>query len=80
MNDAQRIFGEDLVYLLAKEQPIALIEAALKDENNPLAKQLLSAVQVSVDANSLEARKIVVAGLKRILKFRGPANGARNMS
>lgn len=63
----QEQLGGELVGELVRELPDADLEAALLDENDPLARGLHTAVQAAVDAGRNLARQIVAAALEREL-------------
>lgn len=63
-------YGGDLVERLLQGMPTADLEAALLDENHPLAKDLQAAVMLAVDAGAKAARQIVVAALESVLRKR----------
>ena len=66
----QERLGGELVGELVRALPDADLEAALLDENDPLARDLLTAVQAAVDAGRNLARQIVTAALERELNRR----------
>jgi len=66
----QEQFGKELVAELSREIPDDWLTAALLDENHVLAKDLRTAVMVTVDAGRNLARQIVIAGLEDVLKRR----------
>ncbi len=63
----QEQLGGELVGELVRALPDADLEAALLDENDPLARGLHTAVQAAVDAGRNLARQIVTAALEREL-------------
>lgn len=66
----QERFGSELSTELAREAPTAELEAALLDENHPLAKDLRTAVMAAVDVGRNTARQIVITALERVLRER----------
>ncbi len=68
--ELQEQLGGELVGELVRALPDAALEAALLDEKAPLARDLLTAVQVALDAGRKQARQIVVTALERELNRR----------
>jgi hypothetical protein len=66
----QEQLGGELVIELARDLPNAELQAALLDENHPLAKDLRTAVMAAVDAGRNQARQIVVTALEKVLQER----------
>lgn len=66
----QEQLGGELVTELVAGVDDADLEAALLDENDPLARGLHTAVQAAVDAGRNLARQIVAAALERELMRR----------
>lgn len=66
----QERFGVELAVELAREAETAELEAALVDENHPLAKDLQTAVSVAVDAGRNLSRQIAVTALEIVLRER----------
>lgn len=64
----QMQYGGELVERLVQGMPTADLEAALLDENHPLARDLQTAVSVAVDAGRRVSRQIVVAALESVLR------------
>jgi hypothetical protein len=68
--ELQEQLGVELVTELTAGVDDAALEAALLDEKDTLARDLLTAVQAAVDAGRKQARQIVVTALERELNRR----------
>jgi len=62
--ELQEQLGGELVGKLVRALPDADLEVALLDEKAPLARDLLTAVQMAMDAGRKQARQIVAAALE----------------
>jgi len=69
-HELQEQLGGELVTELTAGVDDAALEAALLDEKDTLARDLLTAVQAAVDAGRKQARQIVVTALERELNRR----------
>lgn len=69
-HELQEQLGVELVTELTAGVDDAALEAALLDEKDTLARDLLTAVQAAVDAGRKQARQIVVTALERELNRR----------
>lgn len=63
-HELQEQLGIELVTELVAGMDDAALEAALLDEKDPLARDLQTAVQATVDAGRKQARQIVVTALE----------------